>query len=130
MNSYYPKKQGLYDPQFEHDACGVGFVANIKGHKSHAIIRNGIEILEHVKRYDNSIAVIIMTAFSTVNNAVEAMKKGANDYLTKPFEPDELVMVLNRVIKFGHLEKENKQLKERLDWNKETVKLLNKLYSL
>ncbi len=40
-----PPKQGLYDPQFEHEACGVGFVANIKGKKSHAIIRQGIQIL-------------------------------------------------------------------------------------
>jgi glutamate synthase (NADPH) large chain len=40
-----PEKQGLYDPRNEHDACGVGFVANIKGAKSHAIIRQGLEIL-------------------------------------------------------------------------------------
>ncbi len=33
-----PPKQGLYDPQFEHDACGVGFVVNVKGRKSHEII--------------------------------------------------------------------------------------------
>ncbi len=43
-----PKKQGLYDPQFEHDACGVGFVANIKGVKSHEIIRQGLTILENL----------------------------------------------------------------------------------
>ena len=36
-----PPKQGLYDPQFEHDACGVGFVVNIKGRKSHDIIQQG-----------------------------------------------------------------------------------------
>ena len=40
-----PPKQGLYDPQFEHDACGVGFVVNIKGKKSQAIIRQGLQIL-------------------------------------------------------------------------------------
>src|SRR5437879_209266 len=40
-----PVKQGLYDPQFEHDACVVGFVVNIKGRKSHAIIRQAIQIL-------------------------------------------------------------------------------------
>ena len=38
-------KQGLYDPQFEHDACGVGLVANIKGIKSHGIISQGLEVL-------------------------------------------------------------------------------------
>src|ERR1041385_93954 len=40
-----PGRQGLYDPQFEHEACGVGFVVNIKGRKSHAIISQAIEVL-------------------------------------------------------------------------------------
>src|ERR1022692_2687290 len=41
----WPEKQGLYDPQFEHDACGVGFVVNIKGRKSHSIVLQALEIL-------------------------------------------------------------------------------------
>jgi glutamate synthase domain-containing protein 1 len=46
MRSFgYPEKQGLYDPQFEHDACGIGFVVNVKGKKSHEIVQQGIEIL-------------------------------------------------------------------------------------
>src|ERR1700674_1502277 len=40
-----PLKQGLYDPQYEHDACGVGFVADLKGRKSHDIIQQGIQVL-------------------------------------------------------------------------------------
>jgi len=44
----FPPKQGLYDPQFEHDSCGVGFIAQIKGQKSHDMIRHGIEILENL----------------------------------------------------------------------------------
>jgi len=43
-----PPRQGLYDPAFEHDACGVGFVANIRGDKSHAIVRQGITVLENL----------------------------------------------------------------------------------
>ena len=43
-----PERQGLYDPRNEHDACGVGFVANIKGRKSHEIIRQGLKILENL----------------------------------------------------------------------------------
>ncbi|MFN2308695.1 MAG: glutamate synthase large subunit [Gammaproteobacteria bacterium] len=43
-----PPKQGLYDPNNEHDACGVGFVAHIKGHKRHAIVRQGLTILENL----------------------------------------------------------------------------------
>ena len=40
-----PKAQGLYDPRHEHDACGIGFVANIKGQKSHQIVEQGLQIL-------------------------------------------------------------------------------------
>ncbi len=43
-----PRKQGLYDPQFEHDACGVGFVVDIKGRKSNTIVRQGIQILKNL----------------------------------------------------------------------------------
>ena len=43
-----PAAQGLYNPANEHDACGVGFVAHIKGHKSHTIIQQGLKILENL----------------------------------------------------------------------------------
>ena len=46
MQNGLPQKQGLYDPQFEHDNCGIGFIANIKGKKSHDIIIDAIEILK------------------------------------------------------------------------------------
>src|SRR6188768_4203008 len=41
----YPAAQGLYDPRYEHDACGVGFVAHIKGHRSHDIVRKALQVL-------------------------------------------------------------------------------------
>jgi glutamate synthase (NADPH/NADH) large chain len=49
-NSYtapkgFPKPQGLYDSRNEHDACGIGFIANIKGKKSHEIVSQGLELL-------------------------------------------------------------------------------------
>ncbi|MDP8266857.1 MAG: glutamate synthase large subunit [Candidatus Aceula meridiana] len=44
----YPKKQGLYDPAFEKDSCGIGFIANIKGNRSHKIIQDGLKILENL----------------------------------------------------------------------------------
>src|SRR6059058_4779090 len=40
-----PSKQGLYDPQYEHDACGVGFLVDLKGRKSHDIVKNAVQIL-------------------------------------------------------------------------------------
>jgi len=46
--THLPQKQGLYDPQFEHDSCGVGFVCNIKGKKSHDIVKQGLEVLRRL----------------------------------------------------------------------------------
>src|ERR1700756_1869448 len=43
-----PQKQGLYDPQYEHDACGVGFVVNIKGEQSHKIVEQALSVLENL----------------------------------------------------------------------------------
>ena len=48
MQKNYPPAQGLYDPQFEHDSCGVGFVVDIKGRKSHKIITNALTILKNL----------------------------------------------------------------------------------
>ena len=44
-----PPRQGLYDPRFEHDACGVGFVVNIKGKKSHAIVQQALQVLRNLQ---------------------------------------------------------------------------------
>ena len=44
----YPRKQGLYDPRFEHDACGIGFVVNIKGEKSHEIVQQALTVLQNL----------------------------------------------------------------------------------
>jgi glutamate synthase (NADPH) large chain len=46
--SYLPPRQGLYDPRNEHDACGVGFIVHIKAHKSHAIVRQGLDLLRNL----------------------------------------------------------------------------------
>src|SRR3970040_587879 len=43
-----PERQGLYDPRFEKEACGIGFVANVKGGKSHDIVRKGLQVLENL----------------------------------------------------------------------------------
>ena len=45
MHNGLPQRQGLYDPQFEHDACGIGFVVNVDGRRSHEIIEKGLQVL-------------------------------------------------------------------------------------
>lgn len=48
-NAQYPKKQGLYDPQFEHDNCGIGFLAHMKGQKSHQVVQDALQILRNLE---------------------------------------------------------------------------------
>ncbi|WP_100374614.1 glutamate synthase large subunit [Bacillus sp. FJAT-45037] len=49
QNARYPKKQGLYDPQFEHDNCGIGFLAHIKGQRSHKVVVDALQILRNLE---------------------------------------------------------------------------------
>jgi DNA-binding NtrC family response regulator len=75
---------------------------------------DGIEVLKSIKNISPDTGVIIMTAFADVKNAVEAMREGAYDYISKPFEPDELLIVIDRFIKHKGLELENIRLKEEI----------------
>lgn len=75
---------------------------------------SGLEALPAIKSYNPSIPIIIMTAYSSVETAVEAMKKGAYDYLTKPLDFDELRMTMERAMDHRQLREENQALKESL----------------
>jgi DNA-binding NtrC family response regulator len=74
----------------------------------------GLEVLEEVKLLHPEIAVIVMTAFATVTSAVEAMRTGANDYLTKPFALDELAVVLDRAAERRAVDTASRRLREQL----------------
>ncbi|MCU0286261.1 MAG: sigma-54 dependent transcriptional regulator [Acidobacteria bacterium] len=75
---------------------------------------NGIDLLKKIKSITPEIPVIMITAFASANDAVEAMKLGAEDYVTKPFNLDELKIIIDRAIYKTNIEKENIQLKSRL----------------
>tara|TARA_B100000614_G_scaffold261860_1_gene292975 strand:+ start:1123 stop:2532 length:1410 start_codon:yes stop_codon:yes gene_type:complete len=74
----------------------------------------GMEALREIKGFNPSIPIIIMTAYSSVDKAVEAMRLGADDYLTKPLNYEELKLSIERVTKHLQLSSENRQLKEQL----------------
>ena len=78
---------------------------------------NGLEVLKKVKGINPQIDVIMMTAYGTIETAVEAMKSGALDYITKPIELDELSMLINRISERRTLIRENQILREKL-WKK------------
>lgn len=76
---------------------------------------NGIEVLEKIKQYDNSIIVIMLTAYGDIKNAVEAMKLGAYDYLKKPLDNEEMILVIKKALDNLRLSREVKLLRDRLD---------------
>jgi len=65
----------------------------------------GKEVLPLIKRQSPSVKAIMITAFATIENAVSAMRKGADDYLTKPFKVDELLMAVRRCLEEARLQK-------------------------
>ncbi len=74
----------------------------------------GMDLLKKIKEDDVSVEVIIMTGFATVKNAVEAMKEGAYDYVTKPFQLHEIENTLERLFQARNLQSENRQLRKLL----------------
>ncbi len=80
---------------------------------------DGRELLESLRRQHLHTPVIVMTAFGTVENAVEAMKTGAADFLPKPFSLDHLMAVVNKALEVRELRAENAQLREALGFRYE-----------
>lgn len=74
----------------------------------------GIEVLKELAMMNNTSPVIVITAYGTVQNAVEAMKLGAFDYITKPFNLEEFGIVINRALGVSKLQRENLLLKKQL----------------
>lgn len=76
---------------------------------------DGLATLQKIREANNSLQVIMVTATKTVKTAVEAMKLGAFDYLTKPFNVDEILLIVEKALQEQELRKENKRLKFELD---------------
>jgi DNA-binding NtrC family response regulator len=75
---------------------------------------DGLEVLTHVKDVDHDTSVIVMTAYGTIEDAVAAMKKGAYDFITKPFDTDHLCVLINRALENQRLVAENTLLRQEL----------------
>jgi len=75
---------------------------------------NGLELLEAIQRQNARLPVIVMTAYSSVETAVDAMKKGAADFLPKPFSLDHLAAVVRKALEVQQLREENARLREEL----------------
>ncbi|MGH9405000.1 MAG: sigma-54-dependent transcriptional regulator [Terriglobia bacterium] len=75
---------------------------------------DGLEFLQAVKRVDAHMPVILMTAFGTIETAVQAMKAGASDYVLKPFALEEMKLVVQKELNLRRLQEENRNLREAL----------------
>lgn len=79
----------------------------------------GLEFLQQIKRMNAALPVVVMTAFGTVETAVEAMKAGASDYVLKPFSLDEMRMVVHKELDVRRLREENRSLRDALQKRRE-----------
>jgi DNA-binding NtrC family response regulator len=71
----------------------------------------GLELIEKIRHLDDELPIVLMTAFGTIETAVKAMKLGAFDYITKPFEGDELLVAVKRALEHARLKRENTLLR-------------------
>jgi two-component system response regulator AtoC len=76
---------------------------------------DGMKVLEEIKKFDKNIIVIMLTAFGDVKGAVNAMKLGAFDYLTKPFDNEELIIIIKKALETRNLSKEVESLRKQLN---------------
>ena len=75
---------------------------------------DGIRLLESIKEVDPTLSVVVMTAFGTIETAVEATRKGACDFITKPFRRERILMIIENVMSFQSVTRENRALREAL----------------
>ena len=85
---------------------------------------SGLEALDEIKAFNPAIPVIIMTAYSSLETAVDAIKKGAYDYLTKPLDFDKLKITIKRAMEHIRLKEENRILKESLGKHFDRVNII------
>ena len=91
---------------------------------------DGLEMLRRIKALNKDSIVIVMTAFATVDTAVKALKDGAFDYVTKPFDPDDLSHLIRNATKQISLAQENESLKKRVDSLESVEDLIGKSESI
>ena len=76
---------------------------------------DGLELQRRIREAFPTAVIIIMTAYASVDSAVQAMKEGAHDYISKPFDPDDLERVVRNALARRDLEQENRRLKANIE---------------
>src|SRR4030095_7737339 len=113
------------------EEAGFHAAAVEDGHKGISEIRNssynlvicdmklpgmdGMQIIGEIKKVKPELPVLVLTAFGDIKNAVEAMKQGASDYLTKPFNNDEMIMTIRKALEMRYLNQEINLLRKKME---------------
>lgn len=79
---------------------------------------DGMELLEAVRQADEEMPFIIITAYGTVESAIETMHKGVFDFITKPFKKEHILYTIDKALKFVWLKRENEMLRQQLKINR------------
>lgn len=91
---------------------------------------DGLEILKHSKRYQPNTPVLMITAYGSVDTAIKAMKQGATDYITKPFNPEELSLTLHHILDDLAVRRENIYLKLKLEKRYDRQGIISKSHKM
>jgi DNA-binding NtrC family response regulator len=91
---------------------------------------DGLEVLREVKKITSDLPVIIITAYASIDSAVQAMKDGAYDYIVKPFDPEAIALVVEKVVEHQRLVQENILLRERLDQEYKFEEIIGKSHPM
>ena len=118
MLSFVLGKDGY---QVEEAHSGADALRKLKGRSYDLVISdirmpdlNGIELLKKIKTHDPELPVIMITAYAATHDAIEAMKLGAEDYVTKPFNLEELKIIIAKSLHKKSIEQENVELRQKL----------------
>jgi DNA-binding NtrC family response regulator len=76
---------------------------------------DGIEVLNQVKKKDEDALVMVITAYGSLESAEEAMAKGAFDYITKPFRKEQILLAIDKAMRWREMVRQNKEMKKRLE---------------
>ncbi|MCX7959534.1 MAG: sigma-54 dependent transcriptional regulator, partial [Deltaproteobacteria bacterium] len=85
---------------------------------------SGLDVLERIRSRRTDVSIIIITGYATIQTSIEAIKKGAFDYVPKPFSPDELLISVNKAIEDRNLRKENERLRTEIERMKKSNRII------
>lgn len=76
---------------------------------------DGMEVLTRAKKHDEDALVMVITAYGSLESAEEAMRKGAFDFITKPFRKEQILLSIDKAMRWREMVRQNKELKQRLE---------------